>query len=269
MAENKLCPHCGSKMFVAAITRGCVVEVTDDANEPFKLLKESSKGFEIEIAKCARCKHDLTLDDLTVGVPCKECGKIVSPNELNEEGVCEVCVAVKQRSDIANASREDLIKMLLNAEKNNNPVAAKVEKQIQKAEAVEQQTAAAPEDTVVEEPATEETAPATGKKTTSTRKKPQNKKKADTPKEDETSTEETVAEETTAVETSVTETPVTTEEVQEAADALAGSQEAPFPDVMDVMNPPVETPAPAVEAAQPEQAVGAGFEMFPNDDEAF
>lgn len=263
MAENKLCPHCGSKMFVAAITRGCVVEVTDDANEPFKLLKESSKGFEIEIAKCARCKRDLTLDDLTMGVPCKECGKIVSPNELNEEGVCEVCVAVKQRSDIANASREDLIKMLLNAEKNSNPVAAKVEKQIQKAEAVEQQTATTPEDTVAEEPTTEEAAPATGKKPT-TRKKPQNKKKTDTPKEDETSTEETVAEETTVVEE-----PVTTEEVQEAADALAGSQEAPFPDVMDVMNPPVGTPAPAVETAQPEQAIGAGFEMFPNDDEAF
>lgn len=268
MAENKLCPHCGSKMFVAAITRGCVVEVTDDANEPFKLLKESSKGFEIEIAKCARCKHDLTLDDLTTGVPCKECGKIVSPNELNEEGVCEVCVAVKQRSDIANASREDLIKMLLNAEKHSNPVAAKVEKQIQKAEAVEQQTATTPEDTVAEEHVEEETAPATSKKST-TRKKPQNKKKADTSKEDEASTEETVAEETTTVEEPVVEAPVTTEEVQKAADALAGSQEAPFPDVMDVMNPPVETPEPAVETAQSEQAIGAGFEMFPNDDEAF
>ena len=267
MAENKLCPHCGSKMFVAAITRGCVVEVTDDTNEPFKLLKESAKGFEIEIAKCARCKHDLTLDDLTMGVSCKECGKIVGPNELNEEGICEVCVAVKQRSDIANASREDLIKMLLNAEKNSNPVAAKIEKQIQKAEAVEQQTVTTP-DTVVEEPATEEAAPATSKKP-STRKKPQNKKKADTSKEDESSTEETVAEETTTVEEPVTEAPVTTEEVQEAADVLAGSQEAPFPDVMDVMNPPVETPAPAVDTAQSEQAIGAGFEMFPNDDEAF
>ena len=90
MAENKLCPHCGSKMFVAAITRGCVVEVTDDANEPFKLLKESSKGFEIEIAKCARCKHDLTLDDLTTGVPCKECGKIF--NFIEGAPMCPACV---------------------------------------------------------------------------------------------------------------------------------------------------------------------------------
>ena len=87
MAENKLCPHCGSKMFVAGITRGCVVEVTDDASEPFKLLKESAKGFEIELVKCARCKHDLTMDDLTIGTPCKECGRIVSPNELDENGV--------------------------------------------------------------------------------------------------------------------------------------------------------------------------------------
>lgn len=254
MAENKLCPYCGSKMFVAAITRGCVVEVIDDINEPFKLLKESSKGFEVEIAKCARCKHDLTVDELTVGVPCKECGKIVSPNELNEDGVCEVCVAVKQRTDIANASREDLIKMLLNAEKGNNPVAAKIEKQVQKAEEIEQQVVSTP---------TEDAEDVTSTKKSTTRKKPQNKKKADTAKKNE------VVEE--APETNKTEeTPVTVEEVQTAADDLTESQAAPFPDIAEAMNPPeIAEPVAETTPQDAEQPVGAGFEMFPDNDEAF
>lgn len=259
MADNKVCPHCGSKMFVAGITRGCVVEVTNNADDPFKLLKESAKGFEIEIVKCARCKTDLTMDDLVMGIACKECGKVVSPSELDENGVCDVCVAVKQRSDIANASREELIKMLLNAEKGVNPIAAKVEKQLQKAEEVENATVV-PDD-VLDDDTTEE------QPKTKARRKPQNKKKVETPDSD--------ASEKEATEAVAKEAPVTTEEVVEATNDLANSQDAPFPDVMaDVMNPPVMEAVPVAEptvevAAETEQPVGAGFEMFPSDDEAF
>ena len=37
--------------------------------------------------------------------------------DINTDGICNVCEAVKQRTELANASREDLIKMLLDAEK--------------------------------------------------------------------------------------------------------------------------------------------------------
>ena len=32
MSQIKVCPHCGSKMFVGAITRGCAIESVIDEN---------------------------------------------------------------------------------------------------------------------------------------------------------------------------------------------------------------------------------------------
>ena len=69
MAESKLCPHCGGKMFAAALTKPCIVEVYDDKDNPFKILKEVDKNAEIEIVKCARCKAELTEADLVMGIP--------------------------------------------------------------------------------------------------------------------------------------------------------------------------------------------------------
>ena len=111
----KLCPHCGGKMFAAKIIRGCIVEATEDGD--FKVLKENTERHDIEVLKCGRCKNDLTNNDLVSGVTCKECGKVVNPNDINEAGVCTVCQAQKARSELANASREDLIRMLLDAER--------------------------------------------------------------------------------------------------------------------------------------------------------
>lgn len=235
MSESKMCPHCGSKMFAAAITKPCIVEVYDDNDNPFKILREVDKNPEIEIAKCARCKAELKMTDLVMGVACKECNRIVSPGELNSEGICDVCEAIKQRSELANASKEELIKMLLNAEKKANPVAAKIEKKVQESEEVVQKI----EDENVQ--------PEKPKKTTGRTK---------TRKKDTGNTqEETVAE----------------EQVVQAVDDLANSQEAPFPEMNapEIPEPIIETP-PVVESAPlpSEQAVGAGFEMFPSD-EAF
>lgn len=230
MSESKMCPHCGSKMFAAAITKPCIVEVTGDINNPFKILKEVDNNPEIEIVKCARCKAELKETDLVTGVKCKECGKIVAPTELTEEGICDVCDAIKKRSELANASKEDLIRMLLNAEKNANPVATKIEKKVQEAEDVVQQIEA---ETVAQ--------PKEQKKVKA--------KKAKDSKNDDVKEE------------------VPVEQVQRAVDDLANSQEAPFPE----MNPP-EDPTPVqAQGYSPlpsEQAIGAGFDMFPAD-EAF
>lgn len=112
--NGKLCPHCGGKMFAAKITRGCIVESDENG---FKLLKENTDKFDIEVVKCGRCRKEITNNDLVTGVNCKTCGRPVNPSELDENGVCSVCNAQKERSELANASREDLIRMLLEVER--------------------------------------------------------------------------------------------------------------------------------------------------------
>lgn len=218
MAENKVCPHCGGQMFMAKIIRACVVEVHTDTNETYKILKESKDSFDIEILKCARCKTSITEEDLVASVKCKECGRLVGPMDINENGICHVCDAIKQRTEIANASREDLIKMLLDAEKKANPVAAKMEQQIIKAD----DTIPAPVAVTTEDTSESE----------DEEKKP--KRRARKKKDDE-AIEETV-EEIQPVEPVMESTDVT-----EAVNDIANQQEAPFPDII------TEEPAPQVE----------------------
>lgn len=268
MSENKLCPHCGGQMFMATITRACVVEVTTDSNEPYKILKEGKDKFDIELLKCARCKESIEESDLVANVKCKECGRAVSPMDIDENGVCNVCTAIHQRSELANASKEDLIKMLLDAEKKANPVIAKVKKQIAKAEDIsdniEQQLDNAAEVTLEE---SEEDM--TKKKTRRrTRKKKDDEElidQSDNNVETIDSTENTVSvEEVKQEEVLVEETTVVND--------IASQQDAPFPD----MNLP-ENDLPenenikvnSVETAQEEQPIGADFRMFDEGEEPF
>ena len=140
MSQIKVCPHCGSKMFVGTITRGGAIEsiIDENGDASVNVVKESSGDkYELEGLKCCRCREEITKDDLVEGVVCKECGKIVGPDEVDENGVCEVCSAMKQRTELANASKEDIIRMLLEAEKKANSVTSKVEKQLKKAEEIE------------------------------------------------------------------------------------------------------------------------------------
>lgn len=264
MAEKKMCPHCGSQMFMVKITRAGLAEFTTDPNESCKILKESKDNFNVEIVGCARCKQTVTADDLVTGVKCIQCGRIVSPMDINTDGVCNVCEAVKQRSELANASKEDLIKMLLDAEKKANPVVAKMEKQIEKADNVNM-TAPAPvienaQDNDVEQPIEEDKKP----KRKATRKKKDDDVSDVTENEAETITEES------SVDTENVE--ATTEETEEAVDNIANQQEAPFPDIG--INPPIEEVQPVEEmpvnnAVQEEQPIGADFRMFDDTEDSF
>ena len=128
--KTKVCPHCGSSMFAAKIIRGCIVESNEDGT--FKIMKESTNKYDIEIIKCGRCKKDITEDDLVTGVTCKECGKVVNPSEIGEDGICDICKAKKERSELANASTEDLIRMLLKAEKMAKSVSVPTKESVQK-----------------------------------------------------------------------------------------------------------------------------------------
>ena len=262
--NNKVCPDCGGKMFMATITRGCVVEVIAPENEgeesTCKVLKENENKYDIKIVMCARCKKELTEEDLVTGVKCAECGKIVSPKDIDENGICDVCNAKHQRAELQNASKEDLIKMLLDAERKANPVASKMEKQIQKAaEVTVDQTIPVAEETPSEEQ--KEEIPET--KSPGRRPKAPRGKKA---KDAEVS--ENV--ETPVVEEAVVEE-VKSEEISESTEAvndLANQQEAPFPE-MNIPEEPVL--APVVEAPIPEeQPIGApGFQMFDDGEEPF
>ncbi len=264
MSENKLCPHCGGKMFMATITRACVVEVTEDET-PYKILKEGKDKFDIAILKCARCRQDVKEEDLVAAIKCKECGRLVTPADVDENGVCDVCNAMHQRTELANASKEDLVKMLLEAEKRSNPVAAKMAGKQVTVSITDKTEDGIPtgitltpvEETEVEE--TEVEKPAEG-----SAKKPRTRRRRTEEATVET-TEETPAE-------VVEETPV---EESSAVDDLANQQEAPFPDMNlpeEMTDTPQEEQTPAQEsapAAVQEESASTEFQMFDDGEDAF
>lgn len=253
MSQIKVCPHCGSKMFVGTITRGCAIEsiIDENGDASFNVVKESSGDkYELEVLKCCRCREEITKDDLVEGVVCKECGKIVGPDEVDENGVCEVCSAMKQRTELANASKEDIIRMLLEAEKKANSVTSKVEKQLKKAEEIENK---------VEEQNTDTEKP---KKR---RTKVKVSCKAEEAKNEETSEEEVIKKESEIIE-----------QVPEEVAIL--QEDAPFPEIVDndISGNTEEPPMNLPETEESQNVVpdldsnNESFPMYDNrDDEQF
>lgn len=261
MANNKMCPHCGGEMFIATMTKGCMVKVKDSETNPgefdYEFMKEGG-NHTVELIKCVRCKNEVKAEELIVGVPCKECGHIVSPNDIDENGLCNVCKVQKERAEIANASREDLIRMLLEAEKRSNPVVAKMEKEIEKAEQVKETI-----DTNTEKEKSEDDS-----KTTSKPKRQKERKSSK--KSDAVDVEE--------IKDTDTNPEVADASSEKAVEDIANSQDAPFPDVPEgAMNPPTEeavvsenTETPSEISAPTEEVVGTeAFKMFEDSEEPF
>ena len=227
MATKKMCPHCGGTMFMGAITRACIVEVfapdKEGEEESFNVSKETKDKYSIEVVKCIRCKRDVSKDELITGVVCKECGRPVTPDDLNKDGICSVCEAKKTRSELANASQDDLIRMLLEAEKRSSSVSEKISKKVEQAEAVnnsanDDTTDDATVDTKAEEPTEKETK----KRAKAPRGRKKNTDETAEGNENKPETEDKPANENKSEKQS--------EDVKEAVDDLANSQEAPFPD---------------------------------------
>ena len=249
--KTKVCPHCGSSMFAAKIIRGCIVESNEDGT--FKIMKESTNKYDIEIVKCGRCKKDITEDDLVTGVTCKECGKVVNPSEIGEDGICDICKAKKERSELANASTEDLIRMLLKAEKMAKSVSVPTQ------ESVQEDTK---EDT--ESNNTEEESSEPEKKT----RRRKVKKTQETENTTDKSQPESVSEDA-PVEEKTSEENAEQKETAEAVNDIANQQEAPFPDIP--MESESEQPLPAMNppetSGQTEESFGVSdFEMFKTDE---
>ena len=278
MATKKMCPHCGGTMFMGAITRACIVEVfapdKEGEEESFNVSKETKDKYSIEVVKCIRCKRDVSKDELITGVVCKECGRPVAPDDLNKDGICSVCEAKKTRSELANASQDDLIRMLLEAEKRSSSVSEKISKKVEQAEAVnnsanDNTTGDAAVDTKAEE--------STGKETKKRAKAPRGRKK----NTDETTEGNESKSETEDKPTDDNKSEKQSEDIKEAVDNLANSQEAPFPDFPG-MNAPTESETQAAEDSSKEpvqennnlddeESVNAQepFQMFDENEEPF
>ncbi len=262
MAGFKVCPHCGSMMFAAKIISPGAVQSLEDGT--FKVVSEKKEKQVVEIVMCARCRHPVTEDDLVSGVTCKECGKVVNPNDIDANGVCDVCKAKKERADLANASTEDLIKMIINMEK-----AAKGVAPVMVTESV-----VAP-DVADAEPAVEEVAPAEttevepeaesegDDKKSTRRRRARRGAVEDAPAADEDTDKESSADnsaDATAEEPAI--------DVKSEVNDLADLQEAPFPDPIaeDItgVNMNAEAPAPAGDVSGINN-----FAMFESSDESF
>ena len=285
MATKKMCPHCGGTMFMGAITRACIVEVfapdTEGEEESFNAPKETKDKYSIEVVKCIRCKRHVSKDKLITGVVCKECGRPVTPDDLNKDGICSVCEAKKTRSELANASQDDLIRMLLEAEKRSSSVSEKISKKVEQAEAVnnsanDDTTGDAAVDTKAEE-LTKKAEESTGKETKKRAKAPRGRKK----NTDETAEGNESKSETEDKPIDDNKSEKQNEDIKEAVDNLANSQEAPFPDFPE-MNAPTESETQAAENSskepvqennnlEDEESVNAQepFQMFDENEEPF
>lgn len=279
MATKKMCPHCGGTMFMGAITRACIVEVfapdKEGEEESFNVSKETKDKYSIEVVKCIRCKRDVSKDELITGVVCKECGRAVAPDDLNKDGICSVCEAKKTRSELANASQDDLIRMLLEAEKRSSSVSEKISKKVEQAEAVNN---SANDDTTDDTAVDTKAEESTGKETKKRAKAPRGRKKnTDETAEGNESKPET--EDKPADDKSEKQS----EDMKEAVDDIANSQEAPFPDFPG-MNAPTESEPQVAEDSskesepvqennnsEDEESVNAQepFQMFDENEEPF
>ena len=278
MATKKMCPHCGGTMFMGAITRACIVEVfapdKEGEEESFNVSKETKDKYSIEVVKCIRCKRDVSKDELITGVVCKECGRAVAPDDLNKDGICSVCEAKKTRSELANASQDDLIRMLLEAEKRSSSVSEKISKKVEQAEAVNN---SANDDTTDDAAIDTKAEESTGKETKKRAKAPRGRKK----NTDETAEGNESKSETEDKPTDDNKSEKQSEDIKEAVDNLANSQEAPFPDFPE-MNAPTESETQAAEDSskepvqennnlEDEESVNAQepFQMFDENEEPF
>lgn len=133
------CPHCGGSQFKAVIKRAGAISLTEGGAT---ILKELEK-FSYEVVGCLNpsCKKALTNADLVDDAPCTKCGTVHKSEDL-VDGLCPICHAMKDRPELAQASTEDLIRMLLEAEKRNStPKGDKIEEKLEKSEATVEKVA--------------------------------------------------------------------------------------------------------------------------------
>lgn len=275
MSQNKVCPHCGSKMFLGSITRGCALEsiVDEQGNNTFRIVKESSGDkYELSVLQCCRCRAEINEDDLIEGVICKECKKVVNPNELNEEGICEVCQAKREHTELATASTDDLIKMLIEERKRADSLATKINAKLEKADEAEAKATAKTAKAKAKDEATNDTADDKQQEAKPVKKGGAKRGKVKMGEATESTNNEEVKSDVETAEQGTTDAEkeeVSQTEVNDAVNDIANQQDAPFPELPYEeplpMNPPVEE-VPVQQEVQPVQNPSDGFQMFDDSD---
>jgi hypothetical protein len=133
MLVQKVCPKCGGKKIMGFIARPCFVSVKFDTStnkDVFELIEEDNTPSRIQYdtIKCAECGEKVKPNVLKINmVKCSKCGKDVPASYVNDEGICYSCIAMDNAPDIANASREELLMMLIQSRMNTETVNAQPE----------------------------------------------------------------------------------------------------------------------------------------------
>lgn len=127
----KRCSKCGSDTIMAKVIYGATVQSLEDGT--FKIVQQGKK-FEVEPVQCMRCKTAFNngINDLIEMQICKTCGK---PSlDIDTNGECDICRALKTRPELANLSQNDLLRMYLQLEKQATSMPQAVQLVVNKAE---------------------------------------------------------------------------------------------------------------------------------------
>ena len=114
----KLCPHCKtSTSFKGYIQKQAVISMADETPNITKENKDSS----LVITQCADCDVAVKASELLDANYCSECNELIPVSDLedNAEGkpVCVACLVAGERSDLMDLSQAQLIRKLLELEK--------------------------------------------------------------------------------------------------------------------------------------------------------
>ena len=140
MTIQKICPKCGCSEIVAQVTKTCLISISKDTatgKDVFNVLQEDDNPERTKYAHlcCSSCHAQLDIESLgTNTVKCKKCGNEVPASYVNEEGICYTCIAMDSAPDIANASREDLLMMLIKSRMQSETAEPQAEQPAQEPE---------------------------------------------------------------------------------------------------------------------------------------
>lgn len=181
----KRCPKCGGMDFAAKIVYAGIVEIDGDV----KRIKQQSNEYQVKILRCMNkdCEKaaGITEEELLDSKKCARCGQEFFASEIAEDGICLACHAIETNDFLRNATKEQLISMMLKLQTQvgtsggvTNKTTASVDAKKKAVEAVVQKAKQANEDEATDAPseATEQPVgapePATGETPAQTAKTP-------------------------------------------------------------------------------------------------
>lgn len=155
----KRCPKCGGMDFAAKIVYAGIVEIDGDV----KRIKQQSNEYQVKILRCMNkdCEKaaGITEEELINSKKCARCGQEFFASEIAEDGICLACHAIETNDFLRNATKEQLISMMLKLQTQvgtsggvTNKTTASVDAKKKAVEAVVQKAKQANEDEAVSTP---------------------------------------------------------------------------------------------------------------------